>query len=168
MKCILMLICLVILTGCVSPYAGMPKQHAVILKREHMLEETGAKVARQGDRVCIILPANIVFSGTGISWASSATHVLNRTISYINAYDKTLIKISAYDSSDANEWHARTLTEERADLVEQYLWRHGIDGRLLVSAGYGNAVPLYATSADVAFEQRVVLCFKALHDARDE
>ena len=68
--------------------------------------------------------------------------VLDEVVQALNDNKGFRVQVEGHASSDGADDHNRTLSEQRADAVLNYLVTHGIDKVRLVSKGFGSSVPL--------------------------
>ena len=52
------------------------------------------------------------------------------------------MQVEGHASSEGGDEHNQTLSEQRAEAVLNYLVAHGVNGKRLVSKGFGSSVPL--------------------------
>lgn len=104
---------------------------------EDRLENRGVSVVTLGDQVLIVIASSRLFPPASAELKPQAYSTLDMVAQYINRYDKTLVRISAYTNpigpSDVNT----ALSREQAHSVEKYLLETGMDARVIYAEGYG-------------------------------
>jgi len=109
------------------------------------LRNQGANVLVLGDQVRIVLPSSHLFNEYTSSLSSYAPHTLNIVANLVSTYPNRSVTIAAY--SDPSVRHREALTQQQANNVMKYLWRAGINTRLLYSVGYGGLKPVDVAGA---------------------
>jgi len=67
--------------------------------------------------------------------------VLDEVVQLLNENKRIRVQVEGHASSEGEDDHNQTLSEERAEAVLDYLVAHGIDKERLVSEGFGSSVP---------------------------
>ena len=60
----------------------------------------------------------------------------------LNEYPKALVEIQGHTDDVGDDTENKTLSQERADSVAEYLKGKGIDAARLTSKGYGEEMPI--------------------------
>lgn len=102
----------------------------------------GIQIIQVGDEVKIILPVDNYFHQNSPQLNSHYYSVLNKLAKFIRAFPKDSVKVSAYSDSADCENRSLALTRSQARAMASYLWRQGIDARMIYSAGYGPHFPV--------------------------
>lgn len=89
-----------------------------------------------GDQVMIVLPSNRIFRGMTpkINYAEYST--LDLVAQLIGCYVNMSVKVAAYTNAGCNRDMNCALSQEQAESVAKYLWKRGVNTRLLYAAGY--------------------------------
>jgi outer membrane protein OmpA-like peptidoglycan-associated protein len=68
--------------------------------------------------------------------------VLDEVVQALKDNSSLRVQVEGHASSEGEDDHNQTLSEQRADAVLNYLVAHGIDKERLASKGFGSSVPL--------------------------
>ena len=102
----------------------------------------GAQVQRVGEGILITFNSGLQFE-TNSSALSSATKTnLNSLSATLKKYDDTNIVIEGHTDNVGEVIYNQTLSEKRANSVEQYLATQGVSSSRVTSKGYGEQQPL--------------------------
>lgn len=112
------------------------------------LNNRGVKVFVLGDQVMIVLPSSKVFYEMTPTIKTSAYSTLNLVSELIGSYVNMTVKVSAYTNASGPERVSYVLSKEQAEHVATYLWRHGVNTRLLYAEGCGGRNLVEANSLD--------------------
>lgn len=104
------------------------------------LQNRGAKIFILGDHIRIILPTSNLFDRNGFIFTDSAAPTLDLVVMFISHYPNQAVAVVAY--ADPHIWNSQTLTHEQARAVMKYLWRMGINTRLLYAVGADGVRPV--------------------------
>lgn len=117
----------------------MDRQEAQLRQR---LQNTGVSVARNGDRIELIMPGNITFDTDSSDIRPGFYDVLNSVGLVLKEYQKTLINITGHTDSTGSDAYNQGLSERRAQSVGQYLIGQGIDPTRIAAQGMGESQPV--------------------------
>lgn len=121
----------VLIGGAVGAYLD---SHATLKDK---LANRNVTVVVLGDQILIEIPSQSLFNAMTAELSPYAYSTLDMVAQYINRYANMSVKISAYTNAMGPERINRALSQEQAESVMKYLWRRGINTRLLSAAGYG-------------------------------
>ena len=105
------------------------------------LQRDGISYMRLGDGVLIVLPSELIFSGSSPQISVRGSSALKMVAKVIAPMTKMSVNISAYYPGEQSR-KALTLTSAQARRVSNYLWRAGVDTRLMIARGYGGGHPV--------------------------
>lgn len=97
----------------------------------------GVNVIVLGDQVMLVLPSARLFKDGTSTIRPQAYSTLNLVAQYINRYQKTLVKISAYTNPLGPAEVDLALSRQQAHHIGNYLVETGMDARLVYAEGYG-------------------------------
>ncbi len=103
------------------------------------LENRHVKVINLGDQVMIVIPSNEIFDGTTPYLVSSAYSTLNLVAQLISTYPNMSVEVAAYTPAVGCSPINSALSREQANAIVKYLWRTGINTRLLYGVGKDGA-----------------------------
>ncbi len=106
------------------------------------LQNTGAKITRQGDKIIISLPSNVTFATGQSAVRSEFFPALNAIARTLSKYNQTLLDVNGHTDSVGSFSFNQTLSEQRALSVAQYVSNRGIDNRRLRIQGFGESRPI--------------------------
>ena len=121
----------------------MDKQ-AAELKRDLQ----GAKVERVGEGIKITFDSGLMFDFDSYSLTPGTKQNLTSLAKTLNKYDDTNILIEGHTDKSGSEDYNMTLSEKRADAVEQYLEQLKVSGARITTEGYGEAQPISQSDSE--------------------
>lgn len=74
---------------------------------------------------------------------------LDRVVEFMNKYKNLKVEISGHTDSDGSDEYNRTLSQNRAESVVQYLIEKGIDSKSFKAKGYGESKPSVPNTSTV-------------------
>ncbi len=106
------------------------------------LEKNDVQLVRQGEKVRLILPADDFFYLRSPRLNDEYRPVLDDIAHFLRKLDKISIEVAAY-TDDQGTWRKKmALTRTRAQIIADELWDKGVDARVMVATGYGDAQPI--------------------------
>lgn len=126
------------------------------------LENRNIQVVELGDQILIVLPSDDLFNGMTPMLRPGAYSTLDLIAKFIADNPNMMVKITAYTNATGPERINLSLTQEQANSVEKYLWRHGVSTRLLYAEGRGGCGLVEKNSKDWNLSQnyRVEITFE--------
>lgn len=112
------------------------------------LQNRGAKVFVLGDQVLIVIPSSRLFYSMTPTIDYSDYTTLDLVAQLIGNYANMSVKVAAYTDTSGNVQIDRGLSQQQADSVEKYLWKRGVDTRLIYAVGYGGTHLVTKTTCD--------------------
>ena len=104
------------------------------------LANRGVKVFVLGDQVMLVLASSRTFDGMSANLKSSSYSTLDMIVELINRYPNMSVKIASYTGITMGSKEVSiALSKQQAESVQKYLWRAGVNTRLLYAEGYGCA-----------------------------
>lgn len=103
----------------------------------------GIQLIQVGDQIKFILPTDYFFcSRLSPTLDPKFTCGLDMIAAFICGLDKMNVKVAGY--TDDEDCHLRNvaLSRQQAQVIANYLWKRGIDTRLLYAVGYGECFPI--------------------------
>lgn len=101
------------------------------------LENSGGRVINLGNQVKIVLPSSLLFHSMTATLNTSAYAMLDLVAEYLRAMTKISVQIAAYTNATGPARINQELSQEQANSVARYLWKDGVNARLMTAAGYG-------------------------------
>lgn len=127
------------------------------------LENRGANIILLGDQVMIIIPSYLIFNENSAALRPQAYSTLDMVAEYVSKYPNISVKISGYTGATAPESINTVLSQQQADAVEKYLWKAGINTRVLYAAGYGSSYLITKNTPEWASDNnRIVITLEKL------
>lgn len=112
------------------------------------LENRGVKVFVLGDQVMIVIPSNRLFDGTTPRIRNTSYSTLDLVAQLIGNYTNITVKVSAYTNATGPAAVDLALSQQQAERVARYLWKRGVNTRLLYAEGYGGTNLVAKNSLD--------------------
>jgi len=117
----------------------MDAQEAKLRKQ---LRDSGVSIQRDGDKINLIMPGNIIFATNSANINRNFTDVLNSVALVLEEYNQTLIVVSGHTDSSGSAQYNQKLSEERANGVAQYLRGQKILSDRFEIVGFGEEQPV--------------------------
>jgi len=111
-------------------------------KLREQLQGTGVSVTRVGDEIVLNMPGNVTFATNSADVRADFYNVLDSVSLVLKKYDKTVIEVAGHTDDRGAETYNQSLSERRALSVAHYFQSRGVDGRRLVTIGYGESHPV--------------------------
>ncbi len=99
------------------------------------LENRHVKVVILGDQIMVVIPSSEIFDGQTPYLVSSAYSTLDLVAKFISNYANMSVEVAAYTPAVGCAPINSALSREQADTIVKYLWRTGINTRLLYAVG---------------------------------
>lgn len=106
------------------------------LDRDHL------QLVRIGEEYMIYLPSDVYFYNNSTHLNESFFPALDNIAKFINKHETELIKVAGYTDNIGNNTRNIALSRQQAQNVLNYLWRKGLNARMMYSAGYGSEFPV--------------------------
>lgn len=135
-------------SGGVAYYQNRQEQHL----RER-LDGTGIRIARAGDSIRLVLPANTAFALNGDQLQPRYVEWLTTVAMVLREYSKTAIEIKGYTDSTGSFEHNQSLSARRAQAVGGFLIGRQIAAARVRTAGYGPRYPVADNKSDAGRAQ---------------
>ncbi len=124
-----------------SGYGYYADRQEEVLRQE--LQGTGVQVARNGDDLRLIMPADITFKLGSASIESRFYPVLNSVGKVLKEYDKNIVQVVGYsDRYGGTAQRNLELSQQRAQSVAGYLQSQGVSGTRINAFGQGASNPI--------------------------
>jgi outer membrane protein OmpA-like peptidoglycan-associated protein len=111
----------------------------------------GGKVIVLGDQVMIEFPSNRLFEDTTSNLTPYAYSTLDLVAELISGYPNMSVRVAAYTRSTDPAGVSRALSQQQADNIVRYMWRRGINTRMISAMGMGGIRPVSPDSWGWAF-----------------
>lgn len=112
------------------------------------LKNREVKVYVLGDQVLIVLFSNRTFYSNTSNIRITAYSTLDLVSRLIGNYSNMTVKVSAYTDASGAPVIDRARSQQQAEAIAKYLWKRGVNTRLLYAAGYGGSHLVTKTSGD--------------------
>jgi outer membrane protein OmpA-like peptidoglycan-associated protein len=107
-----------------------------------------AKVARVGEGIVVEFSSNILFGFDKSGLSADAKTNLNKLVEVLEVYPDTNIEIQGHTDSKGSLAYNKTLSQQRATVVSDYLNTKGVSGNRLTSVGFGETLPKYENDTE--------------------
>lgn len=163
----------ILLVGCAQPTADnagnyTPAKDSVATVDEGSIASLalqGVSVNRLGDHMTLIIPSHLLFQGYSVHFAPTAEDILGMVVTLIKPVPKLRMTVAAYSPSHQQSERELAMTEAQAQQIGQYLWRQGVNTRLLSTVGYGGGHLLSQEDSDMSLlsiNYRVVITLEQM------
>lgn len=109
----------------------------------------GNKVIVLGDQVLIVVPSQYVFVGNTRELQPYAYKTFDLISQLISGYPNMLVQVTTYTDDVVPDSISRSLTQQQSNSVVKYLWRTGINTRVLYASGGGSSKMVAASGSDL-------------------
>jgi len=156
-KFLSLLIAILLLSAC-----SYPEPHSERERLIQQLQTKGVSVNTVGETVDIILPSDQAFNEGSANLVNKYQPILKDVASLLKTYILVSVQVTGYSDLPADYQSLQALTAKQAQQVASYLWQHGIDARLVYSAGGANSKPVLAgaSSTKTSANRRVEVVFR--------
>lgn len=103
------------------------------------LENRGVRVIVLGDQVMLVLSSATFFQRMTPVLRPESYSTLDLVAQLISGYPNMMVKVAAYATMAGPQPINKALSQQQADRIAKYLWRRGINTRMLYAVGYGDA-----------------------------
>ncbi len=128
------------------------------------LQGMGISVIQLGDQIGFLLPADDFFAPKSTAIKTSSFPKLNQVARVLTCYKKSDVSVAAYTNRCGDPRVNRSITEQQARLVSDYLWLRGVDARVLFPDAKGASDPWCAAirQQSDALNRRIEIRFTRL------
>jgi outer membrane protein OmpA-like peptidoglycan-associated protein len=116
-----------------------------------VINETVQTTADQSQDSLLQAEINRLFSHEKIEFEFESTHLteaseilLNELVKLLNQYPAALIEIAGHSDARGNPQFNQKLSQHRAEIILEYIYKQGIERHQLTAMGYGDSKPLIA------------------------
>ncbi len=102
-----------------------------------------ANVERVGEGIVVEFNSNVLFGFDESSLSNEAKSNLDKLVLVLDSYADTDIELQGHTDSRGSAIYNQNLSEERANVVSEYLAVKGITSSRVVTKGFGEEVPKY-------------------------
>ena len=106
------------------------------------LTNQGVQILKYGQVVRMVIPADFVFLPNSANLHKKKTFFFTDIANYISCFHKVSVTVSVYGDTRGIQSRSKDISKERAQKIIQELWKKGINARLLIGYGRGNANPV--------------------------
>lgn len=140
----------IILTGCAhkpKPVICCPKTLTVpqlnTPQIKH-LRRSGIQIIQAGQMMTLVFPSDEVFNPDSANFNPEYRQVLECAARFIRSYDKVTVSVMGYsdDMMLGPNGRKQALTTLQAQQLKDFLWRQGINARLVYAKGKGSEDPV--------------------------
>ena len=111
-------------------------------KLRQRLRNSGVSVTRTGNQIVLNMPGNVTFATGSPNINAGFYDSLNAVALVLKEYEKTSVDVIGHTDSVGSDQSNRTLSEDRARSVAEYLSSQGILPARLLLAGMGESQPI--------------------------
>lgn len=108
----------------------------------------GAQVERVGEGILITFDSGLLFEHDSFGLQSATKSNLTDLAKTLNKYDDTNILIEGHTDATGEDDYNQTLSEKRANEVENYLVSQNVKDARIATKGYGEKQPLETNSTE--------------------
>lgn len=108
----------------------------------------GAQVERVGEGILITFDSGLLFEHDSFGLQSATKSNLTDLAKTLNKYDDTNILIEGHTDATGEDDYNQTLSEKRANEVENYLVGQNVKDARIATKGYGEKQPLETNSTE--------------------
>jgi outer membrane protein OmpA-like peptidoglycan-associated protein len=128
------------------------------LDRDHL------QIVKIGEEYMIYLPSDAYFYPNSSHINENFYPALDHVAAFIIQYETSLIKVSGYTDNIGNKTRNLALSRQQAQNIMNYLWRRGLNARMMYSTGYGHEFPIAQNQDEDgrAANRRVQITFRAI------
>lgn len=109
--------------------------------------------AEETDRGMVLTLGDVLFDFNEATLRPGARATLDRVARFLREHPGRELLIEGHTDSVGPESYNRELSRRRAEAVESYLARQGVDPTRVLSRGYGEAIPLVSNATNAGRQQ---------------
>lgn len=132
-----------------TPFYGLSKTSFGYLSDK--VQKSGASVIKQGNSVRIILPGQRLFVAATTTIQDNYYPVLDAVAQMVQHAKHSEIQVLGYTNLGNRKDHLQKQSQQMADVVASYLWKHGVPRAQFRVTGMGH---LYAISGSNTLKGR--------------
>jgi len=125
--------------------AYMDRQEAEL--RDAMAQSEAASIQREKDILTATFKGDVMFDFDSSILKSGAYTELDRVAKILNSYPQTRIRVEGHTDATGTEAYNLTLSERRAETVQNALVQRGVDPLRVEAVGYGESQPISSNNA---------------------
>lgn len=107
-----------------------------------------AKVVRVGEGIVVEFSSSVLFGFDKSNLSSEAKSNLDKLVTILDGYSETDIEIQGHTDSKGSLAYNKTLSQQRAAAVSNYLKSKNIKGNRLSIVGFGETLPKYQNETE--------------------
>ena len=125
--------------------AYMDRQEQAL--RNAVAVSEAASIQRSQNVLTATFKSDIFFDFDSYILKPGAYSEIARVANVLNSYPQTTITVEGHTDSTGAETYNQTLSERRAQAVKNALVQRGVDGRRIMTVGYGESQPISSINA---------------------
>jgi outer membrane protein OmpA-like peptidoglycan-associated protein len=106
------------------------------------LQNRGVKVVVLGDQIMLVMRSAYLFHGTTSNLLTDAYSTLNLVAKFIGDNPNMSVRVAGNVTMAGPEEVNRSVSRQQAEAVVKYLWRTGVNTRMLYAVGEGGKNPV--------------------------
>ena len=107
-----------------------------------------AKVVRVGEGIVVEFSSSVLFGFDKSNLSTEAKTNLDKLVKILDGYSETDIEIQGHTDSKGSLAYNKTLSQQRAGAVSNYLNSKNIKGSRLSTVGFGETLPKYQNETE--------------------
>ncbi len=107
-----------------------------------------AKVVRVGEGIVVEFSSNILFGFDQSNLSTEAKSNLDKLVKILETYPDTNIEVQGHTDSKGSLSYNKNLSQQRAEIVTNYLNTKGIANARLTAKGFGESLPKYENDTE--------------------
>lgn len=152
MKKILLMISLLVASSLTATALACPKYPPLTHQQRLILavQADGVQFINVGQTVKLVLGSNWLFNPRSANFNPKTLWILSEVAGLMKTYDMVETQVTAYTDAIGNAQHNQALSTRQAQVVASYLWKAGLQNRMIYAVGFGETRPVatnrYASS----------------------
>jgi outer membrane protein OmpA-like peptidoglycan-associated protein len=130
------------LGGVIGGAVGMAIADAELTPLLSQLSRHHVQVVQIGEDIMILLPAAFYFYPDSTHINEAFYPGLDNVAAFIRQFPTAEIKVAGYTHGLGNPARNLALSRQQAQNIAHYLWRAGLDTRMMYAIGYGSEYPI--------------------------
>jgi len=139
---------------------SMDEQEAAL--RRELAAIDAANIQRNADVLAVTFKSDYLFAVGSANLNPGAYEEINRVSRVLNQYPNTSIQVAGHTDSTGSEQTNQTLSQRRAENVENALIGQGVNPGRITTIGFGESSPIADNSSEAGrqLNRRVVITIK--------
>jgi outer membrane protein OmpA-like peptidoglycan-associated protein len=127
--------------------------HSVTAQNQQLAQELAALKAKETNRGLVVTLGDVLFDVNQATLTPGAMHNLATLVTFLKEHPERHATIEGYTDSTGSPAYNHTLSQRRAEAVQNFLIQNGVDASRITAYGYGEASPVAPNTTEAGRQQ---------------